>query len=46
MQKSVRTSESDITLYKSVGSAVMDVAVGNAIFKNAERMGLGQSVAL
>jgi ornithine cyclodeaminase len=41
-----RTSNNDITLYKSVGSAFMDVAVGNMVVKNAFSKNIGLDVAL
>jgi ornithine cyclodeaminase/alanine dehydrogenase-like protein (mu-crystallin family) len=44
--KSVRSDENDITLYKSVGSAFMDVAVGNVVVENALKNNIGQDVVL
>jgi len=40
----VRTSPSDITIFKSVGVAVQDVTVGLAVYSNALKMGLGTLV--
>jgi ornithine cyclodeaminase len=40
-----RTSD-EVTLYKSVGNAAQDVAVGLLALRQAERLGLGQSVDL
>jgi len=37
----VRHSENDVTLFKSVGTAVQDVATAGAIVKNAQKLGLG-----
>jgi len=39
--KQIRQSETDITLFKSVGNAVQDVSVGLAVYKKAKALGLG-----
>jgi alanine dehydrogenase len=41
-----RTTEDEITLFKSVGVAVQDVAAASAVLAAALRMGLGTEVAL
>ncbi len=41
-----RTSSEEITLFKSVGVAVQDVAAAGAVLETARRMGLGTEVAL
>ena len=41
-----RTSEDQITLFKSVGLAVQDVAAARAALSEARRLGLGQRLAL
>jgi alanine dehydrogenase len=43
-QKTGRTSNADITLFKSVGTALQDLAVANAIFRRAKDVGLGRDV--
>jgi alanine dehydrogenase len=43
-QKAGRTSATEITLFKSVGNAVQDLAVGMLALERAERDGLGQVV--
>jgi ornithine cyclodeaminase len=45
-QKPGRTSASEVTLFKSVGNAVQDLAVGYLALERAERQGLGQVVDL
>ncbi|KAL0486134.1 alanine dehydrogenase [Acrasis kona] len=40
----VRTNDQDITLYKSVGSAFMDIAVADLVVNNADRENIGQIV--
>jgi ornithine cyclodeaminase len=45
-QKRGRTSATEITLFKSVGNAVQDLAVGKLALERAERVGLGQVVNL
>jgi ornithine cyclodeaminase len=45
-QKPGRTSAAEITLFKSVGNAVQDLAVGHLALARAERDGLGQVVDL
>jgi ornithine cyclodeaminase len=42
----IRQSDNDITLYKSVGSAFMDVAVGDVVVKNSEEQNIGVEVSL
>lgn len=39
-----RTSDSDITVFKSVGLALEDIAVARAVFENAVKKGLGLEV--
>jgi len=41
-----RTSDDEITLYDSTGTALQDVAVGFEVFELARERGLGQSVQL
>lgn len=41
-----RESDSDITLFKSVGNAVQDLAAANQVIRNAEKMQLGQDFQL
>lgn len=41
-----RTSDSEITFFKSVGNAVQDVVVGRFAYDEATRQGVGQQVAL
>ncbi len=41
-----RTSASEITLFKSVGNAIQDLAVGRLALERAEREGFGQLVTL
>lgn len=41
-----RLSEEDVTLFKSVGVAVQDVAAAGRALRNAEKMGLGQRAIL
>ncbi|MCY3021026.1 MAG: hypothetical protein NTW87_18585 [Planctomycetota bacterium] len=43
-QKPGRTSDSEITLFKSVGNAVQDLAAASRILANARTMGLGTEV--
>lgn len=43
-QKPGRTHAAEITLFKSVGNAVQDVAVGKVALERAQRAGLGQVV--
>jgi len=40
----VRSDVDDITFFKSVGTAVQDMATAGAIVKNAQKLGLGLSV--
>jgi ornithine cyclodeaminase len=44
--KSGRTNSQQITLFKSVGTAVQDAAAGRVALLNAERLGLGTAVSL
>jgi len=39
-----RTGNSDITLFKSVGTALQDLAIANAIYLRAKQKGLGRDV--
>lgn len=39
-----RTATDEITLFKSVGTAIQDVAAGFAVYQEAVRQGLGQDV--
>ena len=41
-----RTSETEVTLFKSVGNAVQDVSVGSRILREATKKGLGTVVEL
>lgn len=41
-----RKSETDITVFKSVGSAVLDVVAGQAIVKKAKALGLGTEIPM
>jgi ornithine cyclodeaminase len=41
-----RSSDSQVTLFKSVGNAVQDVSVGARILEEAKRKGLGTVVEL
>jgi ornithine cyclodeaminase/alanine dehydrogenase-like protein (mu-crystallin family) len=41
-----RTSDEDVTFFKSVGNAVQDMAVASAAFRGAKEQGLGQDVDL
>jgi len=45
-RKPGRTSPEEITLFKSVGVAVQDVAAASAVLEAARRLGLGTEVAL
>lgn len=42
--KSGRCSAADITLFKSVGTALQDLAIANAIYQRAKQEGLGRDV--
>ena len=44
--KSGRESAEEITLFKTVGNAIQDVAVGSLVLEQAERRGLGSVVDL
>jgi alanine dehydrogenase len=44
--KSGRASPDEITLFKSVGVAVQDVAAASAVLEAAQRLGLGAKIAL
>src|SRR5690606_8134691 len=41
-----RTSNDEITFFKSVGNAVQDMAVANAAYRGARERGLGQEINL
>jgi ornithine cyclodeaminase/alanine dehydrogenase-like protein (mu-crystallin family) len=45
-EKKVRSSERDITLFKSVGLAVQDVMLAKLVLDRAEALGLGKEVEL
>jgi ornithine cyclodeaminase/alanine dehydrogenase-like protein (mu-crystallin family) len=45
-RKPGRTSAEEITLFKSVGVAVQDVAAASAVLEAARRLNLGTEVAL
>lgn len=45
-KKAGRTSANEITFFKSVGNAVQDTAIAQAILQRAEAMGLGMNVEL
>jgi alanine dehydrogenase len=40
-----RTSNDEVTLFKSVGTAVQDIVIGYAVYKEAIRGGLGHEIA-
>jgi ornithine cyclodeaminase/alanine dehydrogenase len=40
-----RASKDEVTLFKSVGTAVQDIVIGYAVYKEAIRRGLGHEVA-
>jgi alanine dehydrogenase len=42
--KKVRESSKDITIFKSVGTALQDVAIANMIFEKAKKEGVGQEI--
>jgi ornithine cyclodeaminase/alanine dehydrogenase-like protein (mu-crystallin family) len=42
--KDGRSSAADITLFKSVGTALQDLAIANAIYQRAKQEGLGRDV--
>ena len=44
--KAGRTSQSEVTLYKSMGNAMEDMVVANLAFREARRQGMGQVIAL
>ena len=39
-----RTSENDITIFKSVGTAVLDIVCGSEIIKKAEKLDIGTAI--
>ena len=39
-----RSGPDEVTLFKSVGTAIQDVAAGFTVYKEAVRQGLGQDV--
>jgi ornithine cyclodeaminase/alanine dehydrogenase-like protein (mu-crystallin family) len=39
-----RSADSDITLFKSVGTALQDLAIANAIYLRAKQKGVGRDV--
>ena len=39
-----RLADSDVTLFKSVGTALQDLAIANAIYLRAKQEGLGRDV--
>jgi len=41
-----RTSEKDITLFKTVGVAIQDYVVGNKVYDKSQQLGFGQSINL
>jgi alanine dehydrogenase len=45
-QRPGRTTDAEVTLYDSTGTALQDVAVGFEVFAAAQRRGLGQMVQL
>ena len=45
-RKPGRRSDSEITLFKSVGNAVQDAAAASRVLENARRLGLGTEVCL
>jgi ornithine cyclodeaminase/alanine dehydrogenase-like protein (mu-crystallin family) len=44
MKKSLRETDNDITLFKSVGVALQDIGIGHVVFKNAQKLKLGKEV--
>jgi alanine dehydrogenase len=44
-QRRGRSTEEDITLFKSVGTALQDLAIANAIYRQARQKGLGREVS-
>ena len=44
--KTGRTSEDEITIFKSVGNAVQDIAAASLILKNAEKQNIGIEINL
>jgi ornithine cyclodeaminase/alanine dehydrogenase-like protein (mu-crystallin family) len=44
--KSGRTSATEITLYKSVGIAIQDVATANLVYRKARERGIGTNVEI
>jgi len=40
-----RTSDSEITVFKSVGISAQDVAVGKLVYDRALKEGIGQNIA-
>ncbi len=42
--KKIRESSKDITIFKSVGTALQDVAIANMIFEKAKKEGVGQEI--
>ena len=44
--KKIRKDIDDVTLFKSVGTAIQDVAMASLVYKKAEAMGLGTEVDL
>jgi alanine dehydrogenase len=44
-QRRGRSTDRDITLFKSVGSALQDLAIANAIYLRARQQGLGRDVS-
>jgi len=45
-KKAVRSSKRDITLFKSVGLAVQDIAVADLAYRKAAELGLGKEIEL
>ncbi len=41
-----RTEDTELTLFKSVGNAVQDLAVAGVVLEEARKLGLGVEVAL
>jgi ornithine cyclodeaminase/alanine dehydrogenase-like protein (mu-crystallin family) len=44
--KRIRKSDKDITLFKSVGTALQDVAIANLVYEKAKKAGVGNEVIL
>jgi len=43
-QKRGRGADSDVTLFKSVGTALQDLVIANAIYQRARQKGVGRDL--